>query len=167
MAPTSTLIKYVLSVLLSPVCVCGSVGRCSSALCVLSLLLYRLNLRGTLGSIFLTTGAQQLALNPRPDHLDHVAVFCAIIFLPADGLFNKQCELLVCHVCSDSLLLRWSFFLSIVASVQTHTHAPLHAPPSHFHFRYDQACCAAREILKLFELAMVVKYVLTDLHEVL
>ena len=128
--------------------VCGSLF--SFSLC--SLLLYRLNLRGTLGSIFLTTGAQQLASIQRPDHLDHVAVFCAIIFLPADGLFNKQCELLVCHVCPDSLLLRWSLFLSIVVSVQTHTHAPVHAPPSHFHFRYDRARCAAGEILKPFEL---------------
>ena len=45
-----------------------------------------------------------------------------------------------------------SYVLLIVVSVQTHTHAPVHAPPSHFHFRYDRARCAAREILKLFEL---------------
>ena len=45
-APTTILIKSVSPVLLSPVCMCESVGRCSSTLCVPLSLLYRLNLAG-------------------------------------------------------------------------------------------------------------------------
>ena len=48
MAPTTTLIKLLYDCpSLSAVCVCGSVGRCSSpSLCSALLLLYRLNLSG-------------------------------------------------------------------------------------------------------------------------
>ena len=81
-APTSTLIKYVFPVLLSPVC--RSVGRCSSTLCVPLSLLYRLNLAGHARSIYYnwrpTTG-----LNPRPDFIDHVAVFRSS--LPSSSFF--------------------------------------------------------------------------------
>ena len=87
MAPTSTLIKYVLSVLLSPVCVCGSVGRCSSALCVLSLLLYRLNLRGTLGSIFLTLSTHRPS-SPKKMRLERaeaLQIVCERWKLPESG----------------------------------------------------------------------------------
>ena len=70
-APTTILIKlFFLLSLLSAGCVCGSVGRCSSALCVLSLLLYRLNLRGTLGHISYnwrpTTGFDPTTRSPGP-----------------------------------------------------------------------------------------------------
>ena len=57
-APTAILIKYMSTVLMSPVCV--YVGRCSLLLLVFFSLLYRLNLAGHARSFF-TTGAQQLA----------------------------------------------------------------------------------------------------------